>query len=269
VLAKVNFQTKALTVVAGGAQGLTNGTGSAAGLNGGLAPYNPMIADNQGNLLVAFGGGTIKKITPSGVVSDFNMFGTSTNITGIYNGANGEIIVIHGNSVKRLLSNGNLITGPTGGASAFDNYGNGLQGIADSSGYYPSFPNVRSLVFSSIDQHYFAFVSNGVHHVTMVRIKPDWSGFQWIGFMDNCAFPFSLDGDIYNGTISCSETNKFLQLSNNPRYLYFTESDLGKVRKFDLQRHIIKTVYRHPAIRGCSLIGNRMMVTGGVLAELK
>ena len=211
VLAKVNFQTKALTLVAGGAQGLTNGTGSAAGLNGSLALYNPMIADNQGNLLVAFNGGTIKKITPSGVVSDFNMFGTSTNITGIYNGANGEIIVIHGNSVKRLLSNGNLITGPTGGALAFDNYGNGLQGIADSSGYYPSFPNVRSLVFSSIDQHYFAFVSNGVHPVTMVRIKPDWSGFQWIGFMDNCAFPFSLDGDIYNGTISCSETNKFLQ----------------------------------------------------------
>ena len=62
---------------------------------------------------------------------------------------------------------------------------------------------------------------------------------------------------------------KPINFYNNPRYLYFTESDLGKVRKFDLQRHIIKTVYRHPAIRGCSLIGSRMVVTGSVLAELK
>jgi hypothetical protein len=272
VLAKVNFQTKALTLVAGGAQGLTNGTGSAAGLNGGLAPYNPMIADNQGNLLVAFKGGTIKKITPSGVVSDFNMFGTSTNITGIYPGANGEIIVIQNfgpSLVKRLLSNGTLITFPTGGIGAFESYGNGLQGIADSTGYYPmsGFGVAITLTYSTEDQHYYAIIPNSSANSVLIKVKSDWSGFQSVGFLDG--WTSSTDGDIYNGTIMSSDNIRFSQGTTDPRYLYFVEQYNGKVRKIDLERNIVKTVYRHPAIRGCSLIGSRMVVTGSVLAELK
>jgi hypothetical protein len=271
VLAKVNFQSKALTLVAGGAQGLTNGTGSAAGLNGSFAPFNPMIADNQGNLLVAFNGGTIKKITPSGVVSDFNMFGISTNIIGIYNGANGEIIVIQNfgpSLVKRLLSNGTLITIPTGGIVAFENYGNGLQGIADSTGYYPisGFGGAMALTYSTEDQHYYAIIPNSSANSVLIKVKSDWSGFQSVGFFDG--WTSSTDGDIYNGTI-ITQGNRFLQGTTDPRYLYFVEEYNGKVRKIDLERNIIKTVYRHSAIRGCSLIGSRMVVTGGVLAELK
>ena len=271
VLAKVNFQTKALTLVAGGAQGLTNGTGSAAGLNGGLAPFNPMIADNQGNLLVAFNGGTIKKITPSGIVSDFDLFGTSPAIMGIYNGANGEIIVIQNvgfGLLKRLLSNGTLITIPTGGIGVFEGYGNGLQGIADSTGYYPmsGFGGVLALTYSTKDQHYYAIIQNNSGNSALIRVKSDWSGFQSVGFFDG--WTSSTDGDIYNGTI-LAQGNRFLQGTTDPRYLYFVEDYSGKVRKIDLERNIIKTVYRHPAIRGCSLIGNRMVVTGEVLAELK
>lgn len=264
VIGKVNFNSKALSFVAGGASGLTNGTGSSAGLNGLLAYKNPLIKGPNGVMLIAFKN-AIKTVTQTGVVSDYLPQLSFLNIQGIYNGANNEIIIVEPNLIRRIQSNGTVLI------IAAQQQSPNFLGIADSTGYFPiPVPELSNLVYNSTDNHYYAFSNNLGWHRCLIRIKADWTGFQSVGF--NMDFNFSsFDGNYFNGTVNLGNWSlKFLQNNGNNNILYFIEGDnMGKVRRINLNTRTLTTHFYHPSIKGISKIGNKYYVTGLFLAELK
>jgi hypothetical protein len=265
VIGKVNFNSKALSFAAGGASGLTNGTGSSAGLNGLLAYKNPLIKGPNGVMLIAFKN-AIKAVTQTGLVTDYLPQFSFVNIEGIYNGANNEIIIVENTRILRIQSNGTIIS------VAYQLPTPGLNGIADSTGYMPinGLYEVSNLVYNPTDNHYYAFSNNLSWIRCLIRIKADWTGFQSVGF--NMDFNFSsFDGNYFNGTVNLGNWSlKFLQNNGNNNILYFIEGDnMGKVRRINLNTRTLTTHFYHPAIKGISKIGNKYYVTGLFLAELK
>ena len=271
VLVKVHFPSKTLSLLAGGGVGMTNGTGATAGFNGSLAYQNSLLINNNGDLLIAFRN-VIKKVSLTGAVSDFfipgNLFDLNENISGIYKDRQGEILVI--TNIGKIFKYSEITGITTIKANmgfAYENYANGVRGIYDSTGLFPlnSLNSVQSLVYTSFDSSYYAIVPNTSDNYTVVRIPFDWSGFEPVGFLDGQWS--SVDGNQFNGTILSGA--RFAQNNLDNRELYFVEYTPGKIRKLDLERKSIRTLYRDSAIRGCSIIGTKVYLWGDILAELK
>jgi hypothetical protein len=277
VLVKVHFPTKTLSLLAGGGVGMTNGTGATAGFNGELAYNNPLILKSNGEFLIGFSN-VIKKVTPNGNVSDYLLMGNTLVITpasvdainGIYHGRSGDVIITTNfGRIYKYTDSGILSTVKSTFGIAFENYGNGAVGTFDSTGSYAlnSLSHIQSLVYSNFDSCYYVLVQNTANNCLVYRIVGDWLGFEPVGsFFDG--WTTSVDGNQFNGTILAQES-RFSQGLIHEKDLYFVEGVNGKIRKLDLEHKTVKTLYRHPAIRGCSIIGTKVYLWGDILAELK
>ena len=273
VLVKVHFPTKTLSLVAGGGVGMTNGMGATAGFNGTLAYNNSLILKDNGDFLIGFSN-VIKKVTPNGNVTDFLMMGnilvTNDVINGIYLGRSGDVIITTNyGRIYKSTDSGIFSTVKSTGGIAFENYGNGAVGTFDSTGSYAlnTLGYIQSMVYSNFDSCYYVLVVNTANNSLVYRIVGDWLGFEPVGsFFDG--WTTSVDGNQFNGTILAQEI-RFSQGSIHEKDLYFVEGFNGKIRKLDLEHKTIRTLYRHPAIRGCSIIGTKVYLWGNILAELK
>ncbi len=150
-----------VTTLAGGAQGFTDGNGSAAKFN---IPRG-IAVDKQGNVFVADSGNhSIRKITPNGTVTTFaGEFGTSGNIDGTAN-------VAKFNSPESLAidTQGNIFVADRGNSSirkitpdgVVSTFAGNIGGYADGNGVNAKFNNPYGIAIDNDDNLYVADLLN-------------------------------------------------------------------------------------------------------------
>ena len=217
-----------VTTFAGGASSYTDATGTNAGFSG---PFDITI-DNANNLYVADyynGGNTIRKITPSAVVTTFAGNRTNGSVDGIstvasFSGPLAITIDTFGNLYVAESSNRIRKVTPSGTVSTFA--GSGVSGSADGIGTSASFSSLNGIAVDAVGNVFVseAYLSNKIRKITPAGVVTTFAGNNSTGAVDgnltaaSFNYPSGLKMDTSGNLYVCDFSNNKIRKINTTGY---------------------------------------------------